>query len=368
MSTTERPTGDERPAGVPDPGRGMALVAPVLALMALAALAATGAGLLLPDAELSPAATVAVRLVGLGLVVAGLVALLTRWGRGARVSTADLPMVVAVAAGIFAALAALSVAHSPVTAGGNAGDWTAEPPGGLPSEADPESTTTTTAPTTTTEAPAGPPIVADEPRLDIVRLLVGLLIAGLLVVALVGLLLAWGVRPTAWRRGRALPVDVDVPVDAESAEAGLAASLAVVVEGDDARAAIVAAYARLLEALARAGGGRRPEEAPHEHLYRVLGPLGVRPEPVHRLAELFVMARFSEHEITGEHRGTAADLLETALDELRAATAATAGAGAATGDDADQQATAGVGAGSRGQPRGPAWEDHAGADGRRARR
>jgi hypothetical protein len=364
MSTTERPTGDERPTGTPEPGRGMALLVPVLALMALAALAATGTGLLLPRAELSPPATVAVRLVGLGLVVAGLVGLLTRWGRGARVSTADLPMVVAVAAGIFAALAALSVAHSPVTAGGD-GSWTAEPPGGLPSDVEPDSTTTTTAPTTTTEAPSEPRALEEDTRPDIVGLLIMLLIAMLLVVALVGFLLAWGVRPV-WRRGRPLPVGPELPVDAQSAEAGLAASLAAVVEGDDARAAIVAAYARLLEALAGAGGGRRPEEAPHEHLYRVLGPLGVRPEPVHRLAELFVMARFSEHEITDEHRATAVTLLETALGELRAATAAAAAAAAAQPDD--RAATAGVGAGGRAQTPGPAWKDRGGADGRRARR
>ena len=37
-----------------------------------------------------------------------------------------------------------------------------------------------------------------------------------------------------------------------------------------------------LAALDEAGFPRRAEEAPHEHLWRSLGPLGVRRPPVHR--------------------------------------------------------------------------------------
>ncbi len=47
---------------------------------------------------------------------------------------------------------------------------------------------------------------------------------------------------------------------------------------------------------------------------RVLGTLGVRPEPVERLTTLFAEARFSTHDITEEQRAEA----ERALAEARA--------------------------------------------------
>jgi hypothetical protein len=107
----------------------------------------------------------------------------------------------------------------------------------------------------------------------------------------------------------------------ERAEAGLAASLEAAADAGDPRASIIAAYSRLLEALTEAGAPRHPHEAPHEHLHRVLGPLGAHPEPVHRLAELFVVARFTDRAIAEEHRAAAIDALETSLAELRAAAA-----------------------------------------------
>ena len=86
----------------------------------------------------------------------------------------------------------------------------------------------------------------------------------------------------------------------------------------DPTTAIDRAYAVLLAALADAGGARRPQEAPHEHLHRVLGPLGVRPAPTHLLADLFVLARFSPHAVTDVHRQDATRALEAALADLRA--------------------------------------------------
>jgi len=108
-----------------------------------------------------------------------------------------------------------------------------------------------------------------------------------------------------------------LPVDAAVAEAGFVASIEAMLDGDDARVAIVAAYAALLEVLATAGAGRRPQEAPHEHLDRVLGPLGVRPEPLHELAERFVRARFSPHPVEEDDRRAALTLLEAARADLR---------------------------------------------------
>lgn len=301
-----------------------------LALVAIVALAATGAGLLLPAADMSSATSVVARLGGLLLAGAGLVALCTRWGGPARVGLDELPVALFAAAAVFATLTVLSVAHSDVTVGGeDVDEQTTTSTSSTTTTTEPTTTTTTTTTSTTIDEGIRLPSRFDWQRAVLVLLLVMLFVVLIGVVIRV-LLPAWGVQPRFFR-GRTLPGPPPdgPPVDAESAEAGLTASLAAVLDGDDPRSAIVAAYARLLEALAQAGGARRLEEAPHEHLSRVLGPLGVRPEPLHELAELFVMARFSDHTITDEHRRTAVTLLETALAELRAATATTAAASAA---------------------------------------
>ncbi len=114
--------------------------------------------------------------------------------------------------------------------------------------------------------------------------------------------------------------------EAADAEAGLVASL------DEVRAArrvpgsrITAAYYRLLDALEEMGAGRRPHEAPHEHLERALGPLGVGSEPLHRLAALYVQAEFSQRSTTERHRAAAAEALERSLADLRSARARLAG-------------------------------------------
>ena len=65
----------------------------------------------------------------------------------------------------------------------------------------------------------------------------------------------------------------------------------------DPRRAIIAAYARLLAGFERGGLGRRPHEAPVEHLRRALTAVAVRPAPVERLVGLFVEARFSHHDL-----------------------------------------------------------------------
>lgn len=113
-------------------------------------------------------------------------------------------------------------------------------------------------------------------------------------------------------------VMIGPPVARAAAEAGLAASL-VEMAGDhpDPRHQITAAYHRLLSALAGAGAPRRPQEAPHEYLHRALGPLGVRPDALHRLTRLYVLAQFSERPITEAHRTAAADALDLSLADLR---------------------------------------------------
>jgi hypothetical protein len=136
----------------------------------------------------------------------------------------------------------------------------------------------------------------------------------LIVMVAIGVL---ALRGRMGRGRRELPPDI--PVVAADAEAGLEASLGeVAYEGDDPRGQITAAYHRLLAALAAAGAPRKPQEAPHEHLHRALGPLGVQPEPMHRLTELYVVAQFGERPVTERHRAAAAEALEACLVSLRA--------------------------------------------------
>jgi len=85
----------------------------------------------------------------------------------------------------------------------------------------------------------------------------------------------------------------------------------------DLRRAIVAAYARMENALARAGLPRHPAEAPFEYVERALGALDTGAESVRRLTALFEWAKFSHHEPEPEMRDEAIDALVAVRDELR---------------------------------------------------
>ncbi len=100
-------------------------------------------------------------------------------------------------------------------------------------------------------------------------------------------------------------------------EEGLADVLRSMLADPDPRTSVIGAYARLLTAMAEAGFPRRAEEGPHEHLWRSLGPLGVRRQPVHRLAELFVRARFTPLPVTDDDRLAAISSLADAVSDLR---------------------------------------------------
>ena len=64
----------------------------------------------------------------------------------------------------------------------------------------------------------------------------------------------------------------------------------------DPRRAVIAAYARMEQALTSYGFPRRPSEAPYEYLRRVGRELEAE-EPVAALTELFEVAKFSEHSV-----------------------------------------------------------------------
>ncbi len=119
------------------------------------------------------------------------------------------------------------------------------------------------------------------------------------------------------RRNAGVPLS-EYPWGAEEAEAGLVASLAEVSgRGGDPRSQITAAYLRLLHALSEAGAPRKSHEAPHEHLRRTLGSLGVQAQPLHELTRLYVMAQFSERRVTDRHRAKAVQALEVSLASIR---------------------------------------------------
>ena len=311
------------PPNRPDRPEATRLLVPALILVVMVAAAAAGSGLLVPSADLDDTGQTVVRVVGLAVAAVGLLLLVGPWRSAAWTGADALPAVLAIAAAVIVVLALLSIPTSPVsfTAGDGrdnmldqVGDETVD------SIDFPQNDSSTSTTVTTTEPDDREEVGHDEGP-DLMRLWRSLVVGGLVVAALLALLWSWSLGP--WRRsspplpGTPLPPEDQPPVDADAAEAGLTASLATVAAGDDPRAAIVNAYLQLLEALAEAGGARRQEEAPHEHLNRVLGPLGVRPEPIHQLAELFVMARFSPHPVTEQHRDEAAALLNGALADIR---------------------------------------------------
>lgn len=107
----------------------------------------------------------------------------------------------------------------------------------------------------------------------------------------------------------------------------LAAALQPVIAGatrrlqqhdDDPRSAVIAAYATLEGALTELGLGRGRAETPAEHIERILAGLAVDQTPVVALAELYSLARFSDHPITATDRRRAAAALGAVDDDLRA--------------------------------------------------
>jgi hypothetical protein len=94
------------------------------------------------------------------------------------------------------------------------------------------------------------------------------------------------------------------------------AALSALEAAGDPRQTIIAAYARMLEALEVRGLGCRPAETPRLHLARCLAAADVRPEPLEQLVELFEEARFSTHPMTWEHRDEARRALAAVRGDL----------------------------------------------------
>lgn len=113
-------------------------------------------------------------------------------------------------------------------------------------------------------------------------------------------------KPRVWQLGRheALSVALDESLDDLRTD-------------PDLRRAIVAAYARMEAALARAGLPRHPAEAPYEYLERALASLDASAGSVRRLTALYEWAKFSHHDPEPAMRDEAVAALVAVRDELR---------------------------------------------------
>jgi hypothetical protein len=85
----------------------------------------------------------------------------------------------------------------------------------------------------------------------------------------------------------------------------------------DARRAVIAAYARMERVLARHGLRRKESETAVEYLRRILLGLTSRTDAVTRLTSLFEQAKFSRHEIDGSMKQDAIDALRAIRDDLQ---------------------------------------------------
>lgn len=134
-----------------------------------------------------------------------------------------------------------------------------------------------------------------------------------IVLALLG---ALGVAAFAANRRR--PVSPSWQFASQAAvSAALDESLDDLRSEPDLRKAIIAAYARMEQALALAGLPRRPSEAPLEYVERALGELETSAGAIRRLTDLFEWAKFSHHEPEASMRDEAIDALVAVRDELR---------------------------------------------------
>ncbi|MQA91795.1 MAG: DUF4129 domain-containing protein [Gemmatimonas sp.] len=140
-----------------------------------------------------------------------------------------------------------------------------------------------------------------------------------LAVAIIGaMVLASRTWRSKRREGLAGADDTAEDPAVQEAMEAVTNTIDMMVGDPDPRRAIIGAYARLLEGLSNCGGGRRPHEAPLEHLHRVLNILNVRPEPLRGLAGLFQIARFSTRPLSSADREQALAALRAAARDLAA--------------------------------------------------
>jgi hypothetical protein len=105
----------------------------------------------------------------------------------------------------------------------------------------------------------------------------------------------------------------------ERIRAAVEDSLEEIAREADPRRAVIRAYVRMEQILARHGLGRFSHEAPVEYLNRALTGIQVSRSAAERLTALFVRARFSHHTVDTELKGEAIAALTAMRDELEVA-------------------------------------------------
>jgi hypothetical protein len=313
--------------GVTSPSGRFAVVLLVAVACAGVTIAAGGTRLVGPPLDLGGGSAWMVRILGMLLVAGGVTALLAQRKRLAPETTGGADpsrFALTTAASLMAAVALMAVIAHPLVR--------RPPPGGVPYVERP----ITVPRTGTGPAPPPPPQFGlglgragedqlsdpDSPSLARLEGISNDVRERVAQIARWALLFALGLAGALFvaRKMRWLGKDRSAPsVTPQEAEEGLEFSLKAfdVAGGDGPREQITAAYRRLLVVLERADFPREPYEAPHEHLDRVLGPLGVPSGPLHELAGLYVRAHFGEEPVDERHRDSAIRALEASLTHLR---------------------------------------------------
>ena len=165
---------------------------------------------------------------------------------------------------------------------------------------------------------AFPEVVPEQPRPQLEQerdpQVIWPFVIGLAVLVAAAIAAAMVVDRRRDRRGRRTPEQLKELWDA------LDEAIEDLRRDPDPRRAVIAAYARMEQALTSHGFPRRPSEAPYEYLRRVGRELEGRRGPVASLTELFEVAKFSEHSVDETMRGRAIDALTAVRREVRAAT------------------------------------------------
>jgi hypothetical protein len=140
-------------------------------------------------------------------------------------------------------------------------------------------------------------------------------------IALLGLAVGGGWFYYVWRTRKkrtAVPLELEQTV-AEDFASSIGDAIDDLESEPDARRAVIAAYARMENVLARNGLKRRPSETPVEYLRRILLGLTSRGDSVSRLTSLFEQAKFSRHPIDSVMKQDAIGALREIRDDLQGA-------------------------------------------------